>query len=132
MPPQDTSQFFQWLQARLTQKEYAPIGPVHPLDVAFFKHGALNAPYIVAAVDTAHVSNTPVEIFQQVEGWLQKFLGHTGAACLLFVYHGEPGVNTVKAIQGIGGYVTAGAHDLHTGEHWLANHLGWEGEIYGS
>lgn len=131
MPPQNTQQFYGWLRARLAQKAYAEIGPAQPLSLAFFKHGALNLPYVIAVTDTAHVSNTPTEIFQQVGQWFQQLHGHTGAGCLLFVYHSAPAVTTIEEIQKIGGYMTAGAHDLHTGRHWLANHLGWEQEIYG-
>jgi hypothetical protein len=40
-------------------------------------------------------------------------------------------VTRIEEIQKISGYVIAGAHDLHTGRHWLSNHLGWEQEIYG-
>ena len=80
MPPQDTHQFFQWLEARLSQKKYGPLGPVQPLDRAFFRQGATQ-PYMIAVVDTGHVSNTPIEIFRQVESWLQQFHGHTGGGC---------------------------------------------------
>lgn len=131
MTHQDTLQFYAWLRARLAQKKYAEIGPVPPLDLAFFKHGALNLPYVIAVTDTAHISNTPTEISQRVENWLQQMHGRTGAGCLIFVYHGAPAVTTIEEIQKIGGYMTAGAHDLHTGKHWLSNHLNWEQEIYG-
>src|SRR3979409_1326691 len=123
MPNQGTLQFYAWLRARLAQKEYAEIGAVPPLDLAFFKHGALNLPYVIAVTDTAHISNTPTEIFQRVEHWFQQLHGRTGAGCLLFVYHVAPPVTTIEEIQRIGGYVTAGAHDLHTGKHWLSNNL---------
>lgn len=131
MPHQDAQQFYRWLRTRLAQKAYAEIGPGQPLDLAFFKHGALSLPYVIAVMDTAYTSNTPTEIFQRVEQWLQQLHGNTGAACLLFVYHSTPAVTRIEEIQKIGGYVTAGAHDLHTGRHWLSNHLGWEQEIYG-
>ena len=131
MALQDTEQFFQSLRQRLTQKNYAEIGPVQPLHLAFFKHGGLNLPYVIAVVDTAQVSNTPTEILHRVESWLHRMHGRTGAACLLFLFHGAPPITTIEEIQAIGGYVTAGAHDLHTGKHWLADHLGWRNEIYG-
>jgi hypothetical protein len=127
----DTAQFFQSLRVRLAQKGYAEIGPVQPLNIAFFKHGALSLPYVIAVIDTAGVSNTPTEVFKRVEGWLQQLHGRTGAACLLFLYHGAPPITTVEEIQRIGGYVTAGAHDLHSGEHWLSDNLGWKQDIYG-
>jgi hypothetical protein len=117
--PQDTLQFFDWLRKRLTQrieKKYAEIGPVAPLDLAFFKHGALNLPYVIAVADASHISNTPSEIFQQVEGWFKKLLGTTGKGCLLFVYQTAPAVTTIEEIQKIDSFVTAGAHDLHTGQ----------------
>ncbi len=131
MAQQDTLQFTQWLRSRLSGKGYAEIGAVQPLDCAFSKHGALNLPYVVAVVDTAHVTNTPSEIFDRIENWLAQLHGTTGAACLIFLFHGAPTITTVEEIQKIGGYVTAGAHDLHTGKHWLANHTNWEQEIYG-
>jgi hypothetical protein len=132
MPQQDTLHLYDSLRARLAQQGYAEIGPVPPLDLAFFKLGAPNLPYVIAVVDTAHISNTPIEIFHRAESWLQQMHGRTGAACLLFVYHGAPSITTLEEIQAIGGYVTAGFHDLHTGRHWLANHLGWEQDIYGT
>ncbi|MGH8612607.1 MAG: hypothetical protein ACREYF_11390 [Gammaproteobacteria bacterium] len=106
--PQDTLQFYDWLRTRLTQKiekKYAEIGPVAPLDLAFFKHGALNLPYVIAVADTSHISNTPAEIFQQVENWFQQLHGNTGAGCLLFVYQTAPAVTTIEEIQKIGGFV---------------------------
>lgn len=132
MPPQDTARYFEWLNARLTNKGYAGIGGMAPIDRAYFKLGALNLPYVIAIIDTAHVSNTPSEIFKRIENWLSQLHGATGAACILFLYHGTPPDAALKEIQGIGGYVTAGAHDLRTGEHWLSNHLNWEQEIYGN
>jgi hypothetical protein len=131
MPQQTLDQFYAWIRRRLAQKAYAEIGPVQPLDLAFFKHGALNLPYVIAVIDIAHISNTPTEIFKRVEQWFQQLHGQTGAGCLLFVYHITPAVTRVEEIQKISGYVIAGAHDLHTGRHWLSNHLGWEQEIYG-
>lgn len=131
MPQQSLDQFYTWLRRRLAHKAYAAIGPVQPLDQAFFKHGALNLPYVVAVIDTAYTSNTPTEIFKRVEQWFHQLHGNTGAGCLLFVYHSPPAVTRVEEIQKISGYVTAGAHDLQTGRHWLSNHLGWEQEIYG-
>ena len=132
MPQQTLDQLYAWLRTRLAHKAYAEIGPVPPLDLAFFKHGALNLPSVIAVTNTAHTSNTPTEIFQRVEQWLQQLHGHTGAACPLFVYHSAPPITTIEEIEQIGGYVTAGAHDLHTGRHWLKNHLGWEDEVYGA
>jgi hypothetical protein len=131
MPHQNTQQFYGWLRKRVAQKGYAEIGPVSPLDLAFFKHGALSLPYVIAVTDTAHTLNTPTQIFQRVEQWLQQLHGYTGAGCLLFVYHSPPAVITIEEIQQIGGYVTAGAHDLHSGRHWLSNGSGWKQEIYG-
>jgi hypothetical protein len=128
---QSVQRFYGWLRRRLAQKGYAEIGPVQPLDLAFSKQGALGLPYIIAAIDTARTSNIPTEIFKRVEPWFRKMHGNTGAGCLLFVYHTAPAVTTIEEIQAIGGYVTAGAHDLHSGRHWLANHLGWNDEIYG-
>lgn len=131
MPPQDTARFYEWLNTRLTNKGYVEIGHMAPVDRVFLKHGALNLPYVIAIIDTAHVSNTPSEIFERIENWLSQLHGATGAACIIFLYHGTPLVTTIEEIQGIGGYVTAGAHDLRTGKHWLSNHLNWEQEIYG-
>jgi len=133
---QNLSGFYKWLRARLAQKEYTELGPVQPLEIAFFKHGALGLPYIIGVVDTGSISNTPTEIFQRVEKWFQKMIGHTGAGVLIFIYHSTRPVTTIEEIQKIGsggagnGQVIAGAHDLHTGRHWLSNHMGWEQEIY--
>ena len=126
----DTLQFYQTLRARLGKKGYAEIVPQRPLDLGFFKHGSLNLPYVIAALDTSQTSNTPTEIHRGVEAWFKQFHGRTGAGCLLFVYHGEPTISTIEEIQKIGGYITAGAHDLHSGRYWLANHLNWRREIY--
>ncbi len=131
MPHQDSQQFLQEVGARLTQKGYAAIGTVQPLDAAFFKAGVLGQPYVIAFVDTAHVANTPTEIVQRVEGWVHQLIGHQGAACIMFIYHGAPAVTTVEEIQKIGNYFTCGAHDLHTGRHWLVPTLGWDRDIYG-
>src|SRR5687768_17472999 len=137
MNRQDISEFYNWLRGRLAQKNYTELRPVQPLNLAFSKQGALSLPYVIAVVDTSHVTNTPTEIFQRVEGWMLKTVGRTGAGVLLFVYQSPPPVTTVEEIQKIGaggagnGQVIAGAHDLHTGRHWLSNHLNWEQEIYG-
>jgi hypothetical protein len=132
MPNQHISAFYTWLQRRVAQKGYAALGPVSPLDVAFSKQGALNLPYVIAAVDTGHVANTPTEIFQRVEPWFRQLSGRTGAGVLLFVYQTAPSITTVEEIQKLGNsQLTAGAHDLHSGKHWLSNILNWEQEIYG-
>jgi hypothetical protein len=129
MEKQNISAFYEWLGTRLAQKGYVPLGPVHPLDLAFFKAGAFG-PKVVSVTDTGHVSNTPTEIFQQVESWFQTMIGH-GAGALLFVYHSPPPVTTIEEIQNISGQVVAGAHDLHTGKHWLRKDMNFEQEIYG-
>jgi hypothetical protein len=132
MPNQDISAFYQWLQTRLSQKGYAPLPPASPLDVAFFKHGALNLPYVIAAVDTGHVSNTATEIFQRLEPWFRQLIGRTGAGVLLVIHPTTPPITTVEEIQKLGNsQLIAGVHDLHSGKHWLSNILNWEQEIYG-
>ena len=128
---QDTSEFYQWLQAKLAKKGYNPVGTVQPLDVAFFKLGALSLPYVIAVVDASQTTNTPTEIFERVKDWFKQLHGRTGAGCLLFVDHGAPSITAIEEIQKIGGYITAGAHDLHSGKHWLSDHLNWRNEIYG-
>lgn len=130
MDKQDISAFYQWLRARLAHKGYAELGPVRPLDLAFFKHATLNLPSVIAVIDTAHTTNTPTEIFQQVEDWFQKMVG-IGAGALLFIYHSPPPITAIEEIQKIGGQVVAGAHDLHTGKHWLSNYMNLEQVIYG-
>jgi hypothetical protein len=131
MQHQDTTKFYEWLRARLDPQGYAQMGPVQPLDVAFLKQGPFIGTHIIAAIDTSQASNTPTEMFQQTEKWFLKLLGTNGAGCLLFVFHGEPPPSALVEIGKIGGYMTAGAHDLHSGKHWLANHLNWEQDIYG-
>ena len=68
----------------------------------FSKSGFLGQPYVIAFVDTAHVSNTPTEILQNTEGWFRQLIGHQGAACIVFLYHGAPAITTVEEIQKIG------------------------------
>jgi hypothetical protein len=131
MTNQDFSAFCQSLQSRLTRKAYSLLPPVAPLDIAFFKHGALNLPYVIAAVDTGHVTNTPTQIFQRVEPWFGQLTGRTGAGVILFVYRATPSITTVEEIQKLGNsQLIAGAHDLQSGKHWLSNLLNWEQEIY--
>ena len=48
MPYQDISAFYSWLQTRLAHKQYDALPPASPLDIAFFKHGSLNLPYVIA------------------------------------------------------------------------------------
>ncbi len=106
--------------------------PVSPLDVAFFRQGALNLPYVIAALDTGHVTNTATEIFQRVEPWFHQLIGRTGAGVLLFIHRTTPSITTVEEIQKLGNsQMIAGVHDLHSGKHWLSNILNWEQEIYG-
>jgi hypothetical protein len=131
MSQQDIAGFYQYLRARLGAKDYTELKPVQPIDIAFFKLGWGGSPYAIAVVDTRHVTNTPTEILRRVESWLLKTVGRSGGAVLLFVYPSPPPVTTVEEIQKISGQVIAGAHDLHTGRHWLINHLGWEDELYG-
>lgn len=130
MQHQDTTRFYEWLRVRLDPQGYAPMGPIQPLDFGFFKPSAFGN-RVIAAIDTSQTTNTPTQMFQQTEKWFEKLHGNTGAACLLFIYHGEPPPRALAEIQKIGGYVTAGAHDLHSGRHWLAMHHGFERDIYG-
>ena len=130
MELQDTLQFYQWLRARLTQNGYVETGAVHPIDLAFLKASAFGN-RVIGVIDTSQRTNSPTQMLQQTEKWFQQMHGTAGAGCLLFVYHGEPPPSTLEEIQKIGGYMTAGAHDLHSGKHWLANHLNWEQDIYG-
>lgn len=95
---------------------------VHPIDLAFGNR-------VIGAIDTSQRTNSPTQMLQQAEKWFQQMHGTAGAGCLLFVYHGAP--SALAEIEQIGGYMTAGAHDLHSGKHWLANHLNWEQDIYG-
>jgi hypothetical protein len=129
MNHQDTQQFYQWLRARLENKGYAVMGPVQPLDIGFLKQSAFGN-RVMAAIDTSQTANTPAEMLQQTEKWFEKLHGNTGNACLLFVFHGAPPPEALAEIEKMGGYMTAGAHDLHSGKHVLANSHGWEQEIY--
>lgn len=127
----DTLKFYEWLRTRLDKKGYAPIGPLQPLDVGFMKQGAFSGTRVIAALDATQTSNTPTDILQQVEKWFQKLHGNNGYGCLIFAYHGAPSITTIEEIQNIGGYMIAGAHDLHSGKHWLEMHNGFEDDIYG-
>lgn len=128
MELQDTSQFYQWLRARLDQKGYAEIGAVQPIDLAFLKASAFGN-RVIGVIDTSQGTDSPTQMLQGTEKWFRQMHGTAGAGCLLFLYHGAP--NALAEIEKIGGYMTAGAHNLHSGEHWLANHLNWEQDIYG-
>jgi hypothetical protein len=125
---QDTSQFYQWLRARLTQKGYVEIGAVQPIDLAFLKASAFGN-HVIGVIDTSRGTDSPTQMLQGTEKWFQQMRGTAGAGCLLFLYHGPP--NALAEIEKIGGYMTAGAHNLHSGEHWLAMHHGFERDIYG-
>jgi len=126
----DAQEFYQSLRTRLEQKGYVETGAVHPIDLAFLKASAFGN-RVIGVIDTSQRTGSVADMFEKTQKWFQQMHGTAGAGCLLFVYHGEPSSDTVAEIQKIGGYMTAGAHDLHSGKHWLANHLNWEQDIYG-
>ena len=130
MSPKDISGFYQWLRPRLAGKGYTELAPIEPLQLGFFKHGALSLPYVVAVKDATYTTDSPTKIFQRVEGWFQTLIGRTGAGLLLFVCH-QPLATTVEEIEKIGGQVVAGAYDLFTGRDRVPEHLGWRQEIFG-
>jgi hypothetical protein len=130
MELQDTSQFYQWLRARLEKKGYVEIGAVQPIDLAFLKASAFGN-RVLGVIDTSQGTDSPTQMLQGTEKWFEKLHGKVGTGCLLFLYHGEPPPRTLKEIHEMGGYMTVGAHDLHSGQHWLAMHHGFEQEIYG-
>jgi hypothetical protein len=122
--------FLQSMRTRLTAKGYVEQIPVAPLQMAFFKHGALNLPYAVAFKDATISTDSPKVIYQHVKPWFDSLIGHTGSGALLLIYS-QPTITTVEEAQGISGQVVVGVHDIFTGKHWLSNYMGWEQELYG-
>jgi hypothetical protein len=120
--------YYEYLRNRLTGKGYKPIQTIQPLQLAFFKRGVLNAPYIIAVKDMSKTTDRPKEILSQVEEWFNQYVGGGGGNGLIMFVYNQTLAMDLDEIKSISGIVYAGAHDLFTGKHWVSGY--WEQDLY--
>ncbi len=123
----DIAAYYEYLRTRLSQKKYKQVEPPPPLQMAFFKHGALNIPYVIGVKDARKTTDSPKKIVGHVEEWFSEIIGNSGSGLIMFVYD-HPLATAIEEIEAISGRVYAGAHDLFTGRHWVSGY--WEQDLY--
>ena len=117
-------------RSRLQRKDYTPLMPPQPLELALMKSSAVSGTKIVAFVDLDTGTDGMQGVLTRLEGWFDTALPRNGNAALVFMKRNPSTVESEAAMSLGTAPFTTGMYDIAADRHWMRNDFGFAQEIF--